>query len=239
MAANVDESLRRLGVDHIDLFYQHRVDPDVPIEETVGALAKAVADGKIGHIGLSEASVDSLERAVAVHPIAALQSEWSLWARDLEDEVLPAARRLGIGIVPYSPLGRGFLAGAVRDRDSLTAGDRRRDHPRFGEGTIDHNLARLGEIDAVAAELGITSAQLALAWLLAQGDDVVPIPGTKRRSYLEQNAAAAQVVLPADVIARLDSVLDAADWEGARQPADIPQGYGTTRRPGTEAEVAR
>ena len=211
-----DESLRRLGTDRIDLYYQHRVDPTVPIEDTVGAMAELVAAGKVRHIGLSEASARSLERAVAVHPITALQSEWSLWTRDLEPEVVPTARRLGIGLVPFSPLGRGFLAGAITSPDDFGEGDFRRNNPRFAGENFDRNLRLVDAVKELAAEKGCTPSQLALAWCLAQGDDVVPIPGTKRRVYLEDNAGAVDVSLTADDMARLGAL--APEVAGDRTP---------------------
>jgi aryl-alcohol dehydrogenase-like predicted oxidoreductase len=198
----IDGSLRRLRTDRIDLWYLHRVDPSVPIEETVGAMAEAVIAGKVRHLGLSEASAESLRRASAVHPIAALQSEWSLWTRDLEDEVLGVARELGIGIVPYSPLGRGLFAGGIRSGADLAAADHRRSGPRFAEGALEHNRRLVEGLVSYATGLGCTPAQLALAWVLAQGDDVVPIPGTSRPEHLAQNAVAVDVRLsPSDVTA--------------------------------------
>jgi aryl-alcohol dehydrogenase-like predicted oxidoreductase len=188
-------SLRRLGVDHIDLYYQHRVDPDVPIEETVGAMKELVEAGKVRFLGLSEAGPDTLRRAHAVHPIAALQTEYSLWSRDPEDEILPAVRELGIGFVAYSPLGRGFLTGAITSPDDFAPDDYRRDSPRFMGENFTRNLELVQVIGDLAADKGVTASQLALAWVLAQGDDVVPIPGTKRRSYLEENVAAAELTL--------------------------------------------
>src|SRR3712207_2061910 len=205
--ARAEASLRRLGVDVIDLYYQHRVDPKVPIEDTVGAMAELVQQGKVCHLGLSEASATSIRRAVAVHPIAALQSEWSLWTRDLEtaagggagaDTVLGAARELGVGIVPFSPLGRGFLTGAIASPDDFGEDDFRRNQPRFQGEAFAANLRLVDAVRELAAEKGVTAGQLALAWVLAQGDDVVPIPGTKRRSYLEDNAGAASVELSAE-----------------------------------------
>ncbi len=224
-----DESLARLGVEYIDLYYQHRVDPDVPIEETVGAMAELVQVGKVRYLGLSEASVNSLERAAATHPITALQSEWSLWSRDLEDEVLPAARRLGIGIVPYSPLGRGFLTGAITRPDDFAADDFRRTNPRFQGEHFRRNLDLVAEVRRLADEKHITAGQLALAWLLAQGEDVVPIPGTKRRTNLEQNADACAVSLSPDDLRRLEAVAPRRAWSGSRY-ATLSQGtYGTSR----------
>jgi len=205
--SSIDGSLRRLGTDHVDLYYQHRVDPKVPIEETVGALAELVAAGKIRHIGLSEASAETIRRAHAVHPITALQSEYSLWTRDPEDEVLPTCRELGIGFVAYSPLGRGFLAGRFSSPDDLEEGDFRRTGPRFTGDNLQANLRLAEKVKEIAAEKDVTPAQLAIAWLLAQGDDIVPIPGTKRRSYLEQNAAAVDVKLTHDDLARIDAEL--------------------------------
>ena len=205
--SSIEGSLRRLGTDYVDLYYQHRVDPNVPIEETVGAMADLVADGKIRHIGLSEAAADTIRRANAVHPIAAVQTEYSLWSRDPEDEVLPTCRELGIGFVAYSPLGRGFLAGRFTSPDDLDEGDFRRTGPRFTGDNLQSNLRLADKVKEIAAEKGISPAQLAIAWLLAQGDDIVPIPGTKRRTYLEQNAAAADVRLTADDLARIDAEL--------------------------------
>lgn len=217
-ARSIDESLARLGCDHIDLWYLHRVDPKVPIEETVGAMADAVAAGKVRHLGLSEASADSLRRAHAVHPIAALQSEWSLWSRDLEIEVLPVARELGVGIVPYSPLGRGMLTGALLARDALGETDRRRSTPRFSEENFDHNRALVEILAQEAAALDCTPGQVALAWVLAQGDDVVPIPGTRSVTHLEENAHAVDVTLTPAVLARIEDVM--ADVQGGRYPGE-------------------
>jgi aryl-alcohol dehydrogenase-like predicted oxidoreductase len=195
-----DASLGRLGVDHIDLYYQHRVDPDTPIEETVGAMGELVAAGKVRYLGLSEAAPATIRRAHAVHPISALQTEYSLWSRDPEAEILPTLRELGIGFVPYSPLGRGFLTGTVRSLDALDESDFRRYQPRFAGDNLEANIALVEVIDALAAAKGCTAAQLALAWVHAQGDDVAPIPGTKRRTYLEDNIGALDVVLsPADL----------------------------------------
>jgi aryl-alcohol dehydrogenase-like predicted oxidoreductase len=195
-----DASLARLGVDHIDLYYQHRVDPDTPIEETVGAMGELVAAGKVRYLGLSEAAPATIRRAHAVHPISALQTEYSLWSRDPEAEILPTLRELGIGFVPYSPLGRGFLTGTLRSLDQLDPGDFRRFQPRFAGDNLEANIALVEAIDALAASKGCTPAQLALAWVHAQGDDVAPIPGTKRRTYLEDNLGALEVALtPADL----------------------------------------
>ena len=211
--SSIEGSLRRLGTDYVDLYYQHRVDPNVPIEETVGAMADLVAEGKIRHIGLSEAAPDTIRRANAVHPITAVQTEYSLWSRDPEDEVLPTCRELGIGFVAYSPLGRGFLAGRFTSPDDLDEGDFRRTGPRFTGDNLQSNLRLADKVKEIAAEKGISPAQLAIAWLLAQGDDIVPIPGTKRRTYLEQNAAAADVELTADDLARIDAELPATAGE--------------------------
>lgn len=203
---SVDASLQRLGTDYIDLYYQHRVDPKVPIEDTVGTMAEAVQAGKVRYLGLSEASSRSIERAVAVHPITALQSEWSLWTRDLEAEVLMTARRHGIAIVPYSPLGRGFLTGAITSPDDFGEDDFRRNHPRFQGENFDRNMDLVEAVRAIAAERGCTPGQLALAWVMAQGEDVVAIPGTKRRSYLEENVAACDIELSEDELRRLDEI---------------------------------
>ena len=203
-----DASLQRLGVDHLDLYYQHRVDTSVPIEETVGAMAELVEAGKVRHLGLSEAAADTIRRAHAVHPITALQSEWSLFTRDLEDEVVPTVRELGIGLVPYSPLGRGILTGAVT-RDTLEAGDSRAAgwFPRFQGEAFDANLRLVAEVAKLAEAKGCTPGQLALAWVLAQGDDVAPIPGTKRIPYLEENAGAADVTLTDDDLRALEDAV--------------------------------
>jgi aryl-alcohol dehydrogenase-like predicted oxidoreductase len=210
---SVEGSLKRLDTDHIDLYYQHRVDPKVPIEETVGAMAQLVAQGKIRHIGLSEAGPETLRRAQAVHPIAALQTEYSLWSRDPELEIIPTCRELGIGFVPYSPLGRGFLSGRFRSPEELASNDFRRYGPRFTGENLTANLALADKVGELAAARGITPAQLALAWVLAQGDDIVPIPGTKRRAYLEQNAAAVDVELSVEDLARIDAEVPAAAGE--------------------------
>ncbi|MGW7378371.1 aldo/keto reductase [Streptomyces sp. NPDC054794] len=211
--SSVHGSLKRLGTDHIDLYYQHRVDPNVPIEETVGALAELVAEGKVRHIGLSEAAAATIRRAHAVHPITAVQTEYSLWTRDPEAEVLPACRELGIGFVPYSPLGRGFLAGRFSSPEDLDEGDFRRTGPRFTGDNLRANLALADKVKEIAAEKAVTPAQLAIAWVLAQGEDLVPIPGTKRRSYLEQNAGAVDVELTKDDLARIDAELPQAAGE--------------------------
>ncbi|MFG3197602.1 aldo/keto reductase [Streptomyces sp. NPDC048208] len=211
--SSVEGSLQRLGTDHIDLYYQHRVDPNVPIEETVGALAELVAEGKIGHIGLSEASAETLRRGNAVHPITAVQSEYSLWSRDVEAEVLPTCRELGIGFVAYSPLGRGFLAGRFSSPDELDENDYRRSSPRFTDEHLKANLRLAAKVKEIAEKKGVTPAQLALAWVLAQGEHIVPIPGTKRRSYLEQNAAAVDIELTPDELAQIDAELPEVSGE--------------------------
>jgi aryl-alcohol dehydrogenase-like predicted oxidoreductase len=206
----IEGSLERLGTDHVDLYYLHRVDPGTPIEETVGAMAELVAEGKVRHLGLSEASAETLRRAHAVHPIAALQSEYSLWTRDPEDEVLPACKELGIGFVPYSPLGRGFLSGRFKSPDELEADDFRRHGPRYTGDNLEHNLKLVAKVEELATEKGCTPGQLALAWVLAQGEQLVPIPGTKRRKYLEENLAALDVELTADDLKRIDAEVPAA-----------------------------
>jgi aryl-alcohol dehydrogenase-like predicted oxidoreductase len=213
-----DASLQRLGVDHIDLYYQHRVDQTVAIEETVGAMKELVEAGKVRHLGLSEASPDTIRRAHAVHPITALQTEYSLWTRDPEDAVLPTVRELGIGFVAYSPLGRGFLSGAITSIDDLAEDDFRRHNPRFQGENFQKNLELVDRVKEIAAEKGVTPGQLALAWLLAQGDDIVPIPGTKRVKYLEENAAADDVELSADDLRRIDEVAPAGAFAGERYP---------------------
>jgi aryl-alcohol dehydrogenase-like predicted oxidoreductase len=223
VAQSCDASLRRLGVAHIDLYYQHRVDPQVPIEETVGAMAKLVEQGKVRHIGLSEAGAKTLRRAAAVHPITALQSEYSLWTRDPEEEILATCRELGIGFVAYSPLGRGFLAGRFRTEKDFEAGDYRQNSPRFQGQNLDRNLAIVKGIEELAAEKRCSAAQLALAWLLARGDDIVPIAGTKRRSYLEQNLGAVQVKLSANDLSRLDRAAPRGAASGARYPQEAMQ----------------
>ncbi len=223
-----DESLARLGIDHIDLYYQHRVDPHVPIEDTVGAMAELVQAGKVRYLGLSEASVDSIERAAATHPITALQSEWSLWSRDIEDEVLPVARRLGIAIVPYSPLGRGFLTGQITSPNDFAPDDFRRNNPRFQGENFQRNLYLVSEVRRMAEEKHITAGQLALAWLLAQGDDVVPIPGTKQRTKLEQNIGACSVTLTREDLQRLEALAPRTAWSGSRYPNPNQGIYGTS-----------
>ncbi len=207
---SIEGSLQRLGTDHVDLYYQHRVDPSVPIEETVGAMAELVNEGKVLHLGLSEAAPETIRRAHAVHPITAVQTEYSLWTRDSEDEVLPTCRELGIGFVPYSPLGRGFLSGRFKSPEELDEGDFRRTGPRFSGENLEANLRLAAKVEEIAAGKGITSAQLAIAWVLAQGEDLVPIPGTKRRSYLEQNAGAVDVELTNEDLSRIDAELPEA-----------------------------
>ncbi|WP_291990372.1 aldo/keto reductase [Candidatus Accumulibacter sp. ACC007] len=217
----VEGSLRRLGVTTIDLYYQHRVDPRVPIEETVGALSELVHAGKVRYLGLSEASASTLERACRVHPVTALQSEYSLWSRDPEAEVLAACRRLGVGLVPYSPLGRGFLTGALKRPEDFAADDYRRSSPRFQGENFARNLALVDRVRALAAEIGCTPAQLALAWVLAQGDDIVPIPGTKRRKYLDDNVGALAVRLTPAHLAALDEAFPINVAAGERYPANM------------------
>jgi aryl-alcohol dehydrogenase-like predicted oxidoreductase len=214
-----DESLRRLGVDHIDLYYQHRVDQNTPIEETVGAMASLVEAGKVRYLGLSEAGASTIRRAAAVHPIAALQSEWSLWSRDIEESVVPACRELGIGIVAYSPLGRGFLTGRFTSSSDFTDGDfRQTRQPRFADGNLEQNLSIVDALKALAAERGVTPGQLALAWVQQRGQDVVPIPGTKRLKYLEENLAAAGIALSDVDLKALESVVPAEGPAGTRYP---------------------
>jgi aryl-alcohol dehydrogenase-like predicted oxidoreductase len=213
-------SLKRLGIETIDLYYQHRVDPDTPIEETVAAMAELVKEGKVRYLGLSEASPKTLKRAVRVHPIAALQSEYSLWTRDPEDEVLPTCRDLGIGFVAYSPLGRGFLTGKLKPAD-LAPDDFRRTVPRFRGENFDRNAELVSRVEAMAKEKNCKPAQLALAWVLAQGDDIVPIPGTKRRSYLEENVAALAIRLLNDDLARLDELMPQGVAAGLRYPNEM------------------
>ncbi|KQM56166.1 aldo/keto reductase [Sphingomonas sp. Leaf208] len=213
-----DASLKRTGLDVIDLYYQHRVDPDVPIEETVGAMADLVRVGKVKYLGLSEAAPATIRRAHAVHPITALQTEYSLWSRDVEDQILPTVRELGIGFVPYSPLGRGFLTGQFKTPDDLDAGDTRRNHPRFQGAAFQKNLDLVAAIGTMAADKGCTPAQLALAWVLRQGEDIVPIPGTKRRKYLEDNLGALDVELSDADLARIDDILPPGAAQGTRYP---------------------
>jgi aryl-alcohol dehydrogenase-like predicted oxidoreductase len=205
--SSIEGSLQRLGTDYVDLYYQHRVDPNVEIEETVGAMAELVQAGKVRHIGLSEAAPETIRRARAVHPITALQTEYSLWTRDPEPEILPTCRELGIGFVPYSPLGRGFLTGRFSSPEDFEENDFRRSNPRFVGENFEVNQRIVGKVREIAAEKGITPAQLALAWVLAQGEDIVPIPGTRRRNYLEENAAAVDVELSDEELARIEEEL--------------------------------
>jgi aryl-alcohol dehydrogenase-like predicted oxidoreductase len=210
---SIEGSLKRLGTDHVDLYYQHRIDPNVPVEETVGALGELVAEGKVRHIGLSEASPETIRAAHATHPITALQTEYSLWTRDPEAEILPTVRELGIGFVAYSPLGRGFLSGRFDSAQDIEENDFRRHNPRFQGEAFDRNLALLGKVREIAAEKGCTPGQLALAWVLAQGEDIVAIPGTKRRTYLEENLGSVDVELSADDLARIDAEVPAAEGD--------------------------
>jgi len=213
-----EASLRRLDVDTIDLYYQHRVDPKTPIEDTVGAMAQLVEEGKVRFLGLSEAGIETIRRAYKVHPIAALQSEYSLWTRDPEDGILDVCRELGIGFVPYSPLGRGFLAGQIKSFDDLAPDDYRCNSPRFQGENFDKNLELVKHIERLASEKGCTSSQLALAWVLAQGEDIVPIPGTKRRKYLEENVAALEVKLTPEDLRRIDEIAPKNVAAGTRYP---------------------
>jgi aryl-alcohol dehydrogenase-like predicted oxidoreductase len=231
--ASIDASLARLGTDYVDLYYQHRVDPKVPIEDTVGAMAELVEAGKVRYLGLSEASSQTLERATAVHPITALQSEWSLWTRDLEVEVVATARRLGIGLVPFSPLGRGFLTGAIKSPDDFGDDDFRKGNPRFQGENFTKNLELVDAVRRLAADKGCTAGQLALAWVMAQGDDVVPIPGTKRATYLEENVAACDVVLTDDDLRRLDTLAPQGVAAGGRYPGTgtLVSQYGNSPEP--------
>ncbi len=216
--SSCDGSLKRLGVDHIDLYYQHRVDAEVPIEETVGAMADLVTAGKIRYIGLSEAGVETIRRANAVHPVSALQSEYSLWSRDLEDDILPTLRELGIGFVPYSPLGRGFLTGNLKSPDDFAIDDYRRNSPRFQGENFIKNLELVERIKLIANRKGITAGQLALAWVLAKGNDIVPIPGTKRRNYLEENIAAGSMIISEAEMAEINESLPKGAAAGERYP---------------------
>jgi len=220
--AACDASLERLGTDRIDLYYQHRVDPQTPIEETVGAMAELVEQGKVRYLGLSEAAAETIRRAHAVHPISALQTEYSLWTRDVEDEILPAIRELGIGFVAYSPLGRGFLSGRIRSVEDLEAGDFRRDNPRFQGENFQKNLELVERVEELAAAKGCTAAQIALAWVVVQGDDMVPIPGTTRVKNLEENVAALEVGLTADDLRDLDAVFPKGAAAGDRYPDMSP-----------------
>jgi len=215
----VEGSLKRLGIETIDLYYQHRVDPETPIEETVGAMADIVKEGKVKYLGLSEASAETLRRASRVHPITALQSEYSLWTRDVEDnDVLAACRELNIGFVAYSPLGRGFLSGEIKRFEDLAADDYRRHNPRFQSENFDKNIKLVEKVEEIAREKGVTTSQLALAWVLAQGQDIVPIPGTKRRKYLEQNAEAAEIILSQEELATIEDVFPKDAASGLRYP---------------------
>jgi aryl-alcohol dehydrogenase-like predicted oxidoreductase len=216
--AACEASLRRLGVETIDLYYQHRVDPRTPIEDTVGEMSRLVEEGKVRHLGLSEAGVETIRRAQAVHPIAALQTEYSLWSRDPEDGILDTCRELGIGFVPYSPLGRGFLTGQIKSFDDLAADDYRRNAPRFQGENFQRNLELVKRIEEIAAEKNCTPAQLALAWVLAQGADIVPIPGTKRRKYLEENVGALEVSITPEDLARIDEIAPKGVAAGTRYP---------------------
>ena len=220
--AAVEGSLRRLGTDHIDLLYQHRVDPNVPIEDVVGVMANLVREGKVRFLGLSEAGVNTVRRAHAVHPISALQSEYSLWERNLEPEIIPLLRELGIGLVPFAPLGRGFLTGSVKRAEEYSEGDSRRIDPRYRRENFDANMRAASAVHALAQRKGARPAQIALAWLLQKGDDIVPIPGTKRRAYLEENVAAAEIVLTRDELAALDTALAPQNVSGQRYaPAQL------------------
>lgn len=214
-------SLKRLGIDTIDLYYQHRVDPNVPIEETVGAMARLVEEGKVRHLGLSEAGPDTIRKAAATHPIAALQSEYSLWERDVEAEILPLCRELNIGFVPYSPLGRGFLTGQLTSRDDLDEGDYRLNDPRYSEENFAKNMEMVAVVTAIAEAHGVSPAQIALAWLLHQGEDIVPIPGSKRRVTLEDSMASADVALSAEDLAKLDAAAPAGETAGPRYHAPM------------------
>jgi aryl-alcohol dehydrogenase-like predicted oxidoreductase len=217
-----EASLQRLGVDYIDLYYQHRVDRQVPIEETVGAMAELVSEGKVRYLGLSEAGPDTVRKAHGVHPISALQTEYSLWTRDVEQRILPTTRELGIGFVAYSPLGRGFLSGRFRSPDEIPEGDFRRNNPRFQGENFERNLAIVERVREIADEKGVTPAQVALAWVHHQGDDIVPIPGTKHRQYLEENVAATEIELSADELRRLDEAAPPGQTAGERYPDMSP-----------------
>jgi aryl-alcohol dehydrogenase-like predicted oxidoreductase len=216
--ASCEASLRRLNVETIDLYYQHRVDPNVPIEDTVGAMSRLVEEGKVRHLGLSEAAPETIRRAHATHPVAALQTEYSLWTRDVEEEILPACRELGIGFVAYSPLGRGFLTGQFKRPEDIPEGDYRRNAPRFQGENFEHNIKLVERVTEIAAARGATPAQVALAWVLSRGEDVVPIPGTKRRKYLEENARAAEIELSPEDLRRIDEIARPGVAAGARYP---------------------
>jgi len=213
-----EASLKRLGIETIDLYYIHRIDPTVPIEDTVGAMAQLIAQGKVRHLGLCEAGPNTIRRAHKTHPISAIETEYSLWTRDVEHEILPTLKELGIGLVPYSPLGRGFLSGSFGKRDDLIPSDRRHAHPRFQEGNFEKNLTLLGPLKAAAERRGVTMAQVALAWLLARGDNIVPIPGTKRRKYLEENAAAVDITLSDAEVNALEEAFPPQAAAGLRYP---------------------
>ena len=221
-----EASLRRLGVETIDLYYQHRVDPSVPIEETVGAMGRLVEEGKVRYLGLSEAGAETIRRAHREHPVSALQSEYSLWSRDIEDEVIPAIRELGIGLVAYSPLGRGFLTGRFTSPDDFEADDFRRNSPRFQGENFAKNLELVRHVEALAKRKGCTASQLALAWVLARGEDIVPIPGTKRRKYLEENLAAAEVELTAEDLERIEEIAPVGAAAGTRYPETAMKSIG-------------
>jgi aryl-alcohol dehydrogenase-like predicted oxidoreductase len=225
--AACDASLRRLGVDHIDLYYMHRRDPEVPVEESLGAMAELVQQGKVGQLGLSEVRAETLRAAHAVHPIAALQSEWSLFTRGIEADIVPTARELGVAVVPYSPIGRGLLAGALTSADDLDPDDFRRNHPRFERANLDANLKLVERAREIAEEIGCTPVHLALAWLLHQGDDVVPIPGTKRVRYLEENVGATEVELSREQLERIDEAVPPGATRGERY---APQGMATVEQ---------
>jgi aryl-alcohol dehydrogenase-like predicted oxidoreductase len=216
-----EKSLQRLGIEVIDLYYQHRVDPDTPIEETIGTMAELVAEGKVRYLGMSEAGAATIRRAHATHPITALQTEYSLWTRDPEEEILPTVRELGIGFVPYSPLGRGFLTGAFKSREDFPEGDNRRNHPRFSDENFQLNLDVVAKVKALAEHKGCTPAQFALAWVLAQGDDLVPIPGTKRRRYLDENIGAIDVAITREDKDEIDRILPPGIAAGMRYPAPM------------------
>lgn len=226
VAEACDKSLQRLGTDVIDLYFQHRVDAAVPIEDTVGAMSKLVDQGKVRWLGLSEAGPDTIRRAHAVHPISALQTEYSLWTRFVEDDYLPLLRQLGIGLVPYSPLGRGMLTGTIDGFDSLADNDRRKDHPRFKEENIDNNVSVIQPLKNIADEKGASPSQIAIAWLLHQGDDIVPIPGTKRRTHLAENMAAVDIELSADDVARIGAAVKPDAVSGTRYPEKQLGGLG-------------
>jgi aryl-alcohol dehydrogenase-like predicted oxidoreductase len=221
-----DASLKRMGIDVIDLYYIHRIDASVPIEDTVGAMSRLVEQGKVRYLGLCEAGPSTIRRAHKVHPLTAVETEYSLWTRDIESEILPTLRKLGIGLVAYCPLGRGFLSGAFQKRDDLLPEDRRHAHPRFQEGNFENNLRLLDPIKAVAAQKGCTMAQVALAWVLAQGNDIVPIPGTKRRTYLEQNVSAVDITLTKSEIERLEQSFPPQIAAGLRYPEFQLKGLG-------------